>query len=490
MKVTLVYPRVGVLTHPPLGILYIGGVLEREGHQVQIIDPNPGDTGYGTAIEAFGPDLIGLSIMTTDVLRARDMLREIKRRMPGALYMAGGPHVTAAPKETIQFLDLDFAVVGEGEATVPEVCSRTERHESLEGVAGVVYRGRREIITNRARDPVLDLDGLPYPARHLTRFERYLQPPGLIRSLNLKRSTTLMASRGCPFHCIYCASHLTFGRGTRRRSVANVIGEIEHLIDRYAVDGLYFVDDTFTLAREWVFRFCHEVRDRRIELAWAVQARANTIDREMLREIRSAGCRVVEFGVESGSAKVLKALRKGTTPEMLVKAFALCREAGLKTTAFFIVGNPEETEEDIEKTLQLAKRIRPDRSNFYFTTPLPGTELHEMSARHGWHDPSALYSEDWDFTEQPVMKINFTKDELVRIRTRLQNAMLWRNHMKNVRNFRLMAEVIWILLKRPADLMDSVRKLLKTRRAAVLTEFAKRAYEKHRIEKSVGREEG
>jgi len=485
MRISLVYPRVGVLTHPPLGILYVGAVLERDGHDIQIIDPKPQDKRYPEEIEAFHPDLVGVSIMTTDVLAARRMLSKIKPQVPNALYMAGGPHVTATPSDSIDFLGLDFAIIGEGETTTSEVCRRLEHHEPLEGIPGVVYRKDVETKANMGGEPIRNLDNLPYPARHLTNFERYLQPPGIIRSLYLKRSTTVMASRGCPYHCIYCASHLTFGRKTRRRSVENVLSEIEHLINRYGIDGLYFVDDTFTLDRDWVFRFCQELRERHIELAWAVQARANTIDREILREIKSVGCRVVEFGVESGSARVLKALRKGTTPEMLFRAFALCREVGLKTTAFFIVGNPEETNEDIEKTLRLAKKIKADRSNFYFTTPLPGTELNEMSTKNGWHDPEVLYNEDWDFTEQPIMEINFTKQELIRIRTQLQNAMVLRNHIGNIKNLHLMSKMIFVLLRRPVELMHNLKKLLMTRRVAGFTEFAKRAYERYQIERTI-----
>lgn len=485
MKITFVCPRAVDIEYPPLGVLYIAAVLEKEGHSVQILDPFPNTYDFLTEIEAFKPQLVAFSIMTTDLLRARTLIERIKKRFPKAKYAAGGAHVTAQPGESLKYLNLDFVVVGEGEITMKEACQCLENNGSLQGVKGIIYREADKIFANEQREFIRDLDDLPYPARHLIDFNKYLLPPGLIRSFYLKRSTTMITSRGCPYHCIYCSSHLIFGRKIRRRSVDNVIREIEHLIREYRIDGLYFVDDTFTLDHPWVYKFCRELKDRNINLVWACQARANTVSKNLLYEMRSAGCREIEFGVESGSSKVLKTLKKGTNPEMIIKAFALCREVGLKTTAFFMIGNPDETLKDIEETLKLAKQIKANRTKFYFITPFPGTELNSMSTTNRWHDPSVIYDEEWDFTEQPTMEINFSKQELIKIMTRLQNSFFWRDHLAKLRNVCLMSDLLIVLLRHPKELCYNLANLLRSRRINEFVKFSRRIYEKDKTEEYV-----
>lgn len=482
MKATLIYCRIEAENNfiPPLGILYIAAVLERAGHEVQIMDPFGGDYSFLREVEEFAPQLVGLSLVTTQYRRALSLVERLKKGLPGAIFCAGGPHPSALPQRTLEELGLDFVVVGEGEYTMREVCERLEEGESLESVAGIVYRSEDGLITNPPRDLISDLDELPFPARHLVDLESYFRPPGTFRGTFVSRATSVMSSRGCPYQCIFCAAHNIFGRKIRQRSPANVVEEIDHLVRSYGVDHIYFVDDTFTANRKWTLEFCQALRQKDRDVKWGCQVRANTVDDELLMEMKSSGCIWVAVGVESGSEKVLRNIKKGTNPDMIREAFRAIRKAGLMSNATFVVGSPGEERKDIEKTLGLAKEIKADSYNFFFLTPFPGSELYEMALANGWFAEETDFTVNWDIrhTESPVMEINFTADELKRIRARLQNAFLWRNYLSYLKQWHFALEIGLALIKHPEELWKGVRRLIDSGRLDDFLERALQAYRK------------
>ena len=251
MRVTLVNSQVldGNNVVPPLGLMYIAAVLEKAGHKIQIYDADPEfHDSIVNEIKAFNPDLIGLSFLTVGYQRAFNLTKKLKKELPNATYCSGGVHTTVKPTETMNEFGLDFIVVGEGENTIIEVCEKLEKNESLAGVKGVMYREDGKIVDTGRREMIKDLDSIPFPSRHLIDMTPYLKPPGIIRGFATKNQTTIVTSRGCPFKCIYCGSHNIFGRQTRRRSVKNVVDEIEHLHKTYGIKGIYYCDDTFTLS--------------------------------------------------------------------------------------------------------------------------------------------------------------------------------------------------------------------------------------------------
>jgi anaerobic magnesium-protoporphyrin IX monomethyl ester cyclase len=346
-----------------------------------------------------------------------------------------------------------LVVVGEGEYTMSEVCHQLESGGSLQDVAGIVYQTENGIVRNPSRHLISDLDRLPLPARHLVDLESYLRPPGTFRGTFVSRATSAMATRGCPYRCIFCAAHNIFGREVRRRSPENVVAEVDHLVNAYGVDHVYFIDDTFTADRNWTLRFCHLLRERNLEVKWGCQVRANTIDSELLAEMKSSGCVWVAVGVESGSARVLRNIKKGTNPDMIRHAFRAIREVGLISNATFVVGSPGEEQEDIEETLLVAREIKADSYNFFFLTPFPGSELYDMALANGWLVEDVDFTTNWDVrhSESPAMEINFTADELKRIRARLQNAFLWRNYFSYLKQWRFMAQIVLALVNAPSS---------------------------------------
>jgi radical SAM superfamily enzyme YgiQ (UPF0313 family) len=213
--------------------------------------------------------------------------------------------------------------------------------------------------------------------------------------------------------------------------VANVIEEINYLAYDFNIKGLYFNDDTFGLNKEWLMDFCQSLRKMRFKLVWGCQSRADILSKEMLCQMKKAGCIQVDIGAESGSETVLKNLKKDITPKDTEEVFKIARKVGLKTFATFILGCPGETTEDVKKTEELAKKIS-SRVSFLILVPYPGSELFKMAKQNNWlRRPNLFFSEEWanKQSENPVMEINFKAEDLLRIRAELQNMFFLRNNL-------------------------------------------------------------
>jgi len=471
----------------PLGILYIATLLKKKGHSVKVFDPWADDDSFIKEITNFKPDMIGLSFLTTQYRRAKDILSKIKKNLgqstrgQSPFFFAGGIHSTALPEEVLKDLSLDFVVLGEGEETMLEIA----QGKNLTDIPGIAYLENGNFIRNSPRPPIANLDSLPIPDRHLLGYGKYLIPPGPFRGTYCWRAATIISSRGCPYKCIFCGSStLMFGFKTRRRSVKNVIEEISYLYKRYRIDGLYFLDDTFTLAPQWVEEFCENFRKKDFRIKWGVQARVNTVTFKLLKKMKEAGCCQVDYGVESGSDKVLKILKKGTNVEMIKRAFRISHLVGLRPTATFMIGNPGEEREDIRKTLNLAREIKPHHVKFLYLTPFPGTEIFNMARENRWFNPEIDYSNQWSIrqTELPLMEINFTRYELSRIRASLQNRFLFKNYWHYLTNLPFSIRIFLLILSHPKELFHNVKEVMRTRRLDNLLEFSLGLYRKKKME--------
>jgi radical SAM superfamily enzyme YgiQ (UPF0313 family) len=484
MRVTLVNSQVldGNNVVPPLGLMYIAAVLEKAGHNVQLFDADPEfHDSIIKEIKEFQPGLVGLGFLTVGYQRALHLMQKLKKELPDLIYCLGGVHPTVKPLETINEFGADFIVIGEGEDTILEVCDKLEKKESLAGVKGVMYRDSGKIIDNGRRDLIKDLDSIPFPARHLIDMKPYLKPPGIIRGYAEKNQTTVVTSRGCPYKCIYCGSHNIFGRKTRRRSVKNVVDEIDYLHKEYGIKGIYFCDDTFTLRPEWVKEYCEELKRRNLDIKWACQSRVDQTDKDLMALMKKSGLVQLDFGVESGSEKILKVLGKGghgDRTEQIKHSFKLCRELDIRTLATFIIGNPEETREDIEQTFNVAKEIKADYTAFYFLTPYPGTDIYDMAIKNSWLDPKIPFSEIWAHRqpELPLMAITFSKEELRDIRRKLQNHFFARNYLGRSGNINFYSILLSILFRHPKVFINAFGKLLRTKRIDYVVETLNAEY--------------
>ena len=416
-----------------MGILYIGTVLEEAGHQVQLLDIGPRDQGWQAKVRDFNPEIIGLTLVTTQYQRAKEILFDLRQICPGAKYCAGGPHASALPEVTLKDLNLNFVVKGEGEYTMKEICERLSRNKSIEGLKGVYYEQDGQIIFH-GPSPVIDnMDALPIPKRELLPDSLwYLIPPGFIRGSFNWGIATIMSGRGCPFNCIFCASQNIFGRGVRRRSVQNVMKEIRYLKEKYNIKGLFFLDDTFTVNDRWLTEFCLALKGESYRLIWGCQARGDTITEEKLSLMQDAGCVQVDIGAESGNDVILGNLNKNEKVEDLRRGFAITKKLGIKTFASFIIGNPGEGIKEIEDTKKFALEIKPNMAAFCILVPYPGTPLYGLAKKNGWFTKAGEegFSDSWSNkqSETPIMSINLPPEVLVKKRMELENIFLWKNH--------------------------------------------------------------
>ncbi len=463
LKIALVNPRVESYsgTMPPLGLLYIAALLDKNGFNLRIFDICPDDNNDISALISYSPDIIGITILTDYSFRAKQITEIVKKKLPAAFVIIGGVHVTALPCESLIDFSADVGVIGEGEYTMLELCNSLNHDSDWKNISGIVFMDENGKITNTTpREYIDNLDELPLPARYLLNFEEYLIPPGMIRGYWSERATTVMTSRGCPFTCIWCGSQCTFGRKVRYRSIVNVMLELESLIEKYSVDSVWFVDDTFTLKKDRVLEFCDQMQKRKIKLAWGCQAHVKTADLEMFQAMKKAGMVQLDFGVESGSDRVLNYLKKNSDIVSIKKAFALAKKAGIRTCATFMFGSPGEEKEDVLATFKLAREIKPDFTSSFFITPYPGTELMGMALKEGWQIACDRY--DHGLKRRPMLLINFTERELFAIRKDFQGLFALRNFSSCILNIRYLLEGLQILIQYPLGVITGFRAFIKT----------------------------
>lgn len=364
--------------YPPLGLAYIGAVLENEGHIVNILDCkalNLTSVETKEKILEVKPDIVGITAMTSTFggsLEAAKLAKEC-----GNIVVMGGPQLSAYPKETMSYDIIDYGIVGEGEYAMLELVIALERESpnSFSSIKGLVYRKNGEIIVN---EPAIieDIDSLPYPARHLLPMEKYHCV------ITKSPFTTMISSRGCPYQCGFCFKQPS-DKKMRFRNPLSVVDEIEHLIKEYKIKEIMFYDDTITLNREHIEGICNEIINRKIKIGWESPTRINNVDKELLKLMHDSGCIRLRYGVESGDERILKLMRKNITISEVKDVFKWTKQNKIETYAYFIIGYATETPQTINKTIKLAKELNPDWVMFTVATPYPHTHLHMLAQTYG-----------------------------------------------------------------------------------------------------------
>ena len=322
------------------------------------------------------PQMVGLYTTTVSYPVALKLLRGFKRISPEVITVLGGPHVTLLPGEVMAHPEVDYLLMGEADFTLPQLCRELDRTQpDLSGINGLGYRQGEQVIINREYKYIDDLAALPLVQREYTLFEE--EYPGDLLG------GQVMGSRGCPYNCTFCASASIWGHHVRFRSAQGILDELVYLKRRYHIKDFLFWDDTFTVNRKLVQEFCSLLKKANLGLNWACSTRADIISPDMLRALKEAGCKDITLGVESGSDQVLRAMKKKITVDQILRATALIKNFGMKLITCFVVGLPYESGEDIRKTIQIMKKIRPDATNFSTFFPYPGTEAYEETLRQG-----------------------------------------------------------------------------------------------------------
>lgn len=457
MKISLINVQICEANNlvPPLGILAVGSVLEKAGFEVQLVDDDIFLTDITPRILAFNPDVVGISFLTPAYTRAKKIVADLRPKLPNAIFCAGGFHPSILPEQSVKELSLDFCVIGEGEATMLEICQRLANQEDISGVPGICFVGRDGIpVVAPSRNLLDNLDTLPLPATHLLDYETYLRPPGLFRGVAMDRIVTLSTSRGCPFPCSYCGGRKLFHGRVRFRSVSSLQDELDYLVATHHIRGIWIIDECFTLDRERALAIADLIAE--YGLVWGMQTRVDLLDEAMVRHFKKCGCMEINFGVESGVDRVLGFLKKGTTRQAAALAFSWCRDAGMRTTANFMIGSPTETEAEIYETFAFAKQLCASYTIFHITTPLPGTELYDHALTTGLMKEPHEFDDAWVHraSKGPLMTTGIPPERLMKMRASFQNYFFVRNYL-TWRNARFGMHILSTLLWSPAILIQS-----------------------------------
>lgn len=389
MKIALIFPRLKNenFGDPPLGLAYVAAYLKRvSDFKVSILDMaflSMAQVRLRLAKER--PDMAGVYFSTPTYNTAMEAVRAAKEA--GAFVVAGGPHATVSPESLEK--NADAIVMGEGESAFAELARAYAAGNKPEAIKGIWFRDKGRTVKNAAREPLEDLDSLPYPDRGLLDMERYIDNCQYFDCVDIKiRAATMISSRGCPFKCTYCQPTLNklFGRKIRLRSPENIVAEIEEIRNRYAVDAVYLHDDTLTFDRKWVEELCRKLTLRAQGLIWGCNSRADLLDEGLLEIMRKSGLRCLHIGAESASQRIIDEIyAKGIKLLDVRQAVAMAKKKNIRTMCFFMLGAPTETRREIENTISFARGLNLDEAVFNIASPMPGTRLYELAKGLGYH---------------------------------------------------------------------------------------------------------
>lgn len=426
MKILLVQPfkdtGLGFESYPPVGLGYLAGMLIKNNHVVKILDclKDLHDyQGFKNTVNQFSPDLIGINLFSISVPYVEKMIAMVKEQLPKISVVLGGPHVSSLPDTVLKyFTKADYAIRGEGEVPLVGLVNYLESGSvSLNNVAGLIYRSGDKIVMN---EPYFAKDIQEYgiPAWDLIKPQEYFK----FLSMN-GHSAPVFFSRGCPFPCTFCAARVTSGQALRRRGLDHIFKELYFLQEKFDIKRFIIEDEGFGVSKRFIMAFCERVREERFKAKFmmGVGMRLNIIDEELLFSMKESNFeRTIALGIESGSERVLKLMKKKIGLSMVWEKAKLMDKMGFEPTGYFILGYPGETREEMNQTIELAMRLPIREASFTAFQPLPGTEATKLLIEN------KELAQDFDFTTLAPNKIAYapkgmSAQELEQIR---KNAIL------------------------------------------------------------------
>lgn len=385
-KISFREERLGMI--PPVSLLAVAAILENEGVEVDLIDMEAERLDYSETlrrIKDFSPELIGFTVTTLSFHAALGWIEKFK--MDTSLpVLVGGEHLRLYPVETMSYQCIDYCIIGEAELPLPKFIHLFREKKPLSGLKSFGYRENGQLRLDQTTSFVADLDSIPFPARHLIKNERYANI--LTRNKNF---TAMISSRGCPFNCSFCNhNHQPY----RTRSAQNFVDEIEMNLQEFGICEFDIYDSTFTVDQRRVLEICKEIIKRKLKVGFTIRSRVDVVTREMIDNLKSAGCHTIMYGIESSNQDILKLMNKGISLEQVIDTVNYTNECGIQTLGFFLLGYPGETKQTIEDTVRFSLELPLDYALYSVLLPLPETQIYEYYQERGLGDYWAEYTMD------------------------------------------------------------------------------------------------
>ena len=398
---------------PPLGLACLAAVLQDHQVDVRIVDGAISNDYIATVADILSnsPDVVGVTASTVSIHNAAEVARLVKDADESVVTLIGGPHITAVPVATMrQFPQFDIGVIGEAEETLVELLENLGNETRLVSVAGIIYWHNGFDLLTKLRDPIGNLDALPFPAWELlpALAEHYCPPVHTVKQLP---AALLVTSRGCPAKCTFC-DRSVFGHNMRAYSAEYVMKMIRVLYHEYGIREFQFRDDNFLAFRPRLVELCRLLKVENLGISWSLAGRVDMVSPKILRMLADAGCWQIWYGVESGSQRVLNAINKQTNLGVIRRAVQQTKDAGISPCGFFMLGMPTETVDDIKDTIRFSRELPLDEAHFTFFTPMPGSEVYETVTEYGALDADWKRTNCWNpvfvpkgMTEQQLVKL-------------------------------------------------------------------------------------
>lgn len=409
---------------PPFGLGYLATAIRKD-HDVKILDGIKEKLTlekFKNFLEEEKPDIIGIQIFTFQIIGVKDYIETIKNILPNAKIILGGPHPSCSPHNIFDFFPkVDWVFKGEAEIGLAKlldlIAENKTGSEYLSEVPGLVWKKDNQTIIN---PPIFveDLDKLEMPSWDLLQPDTYPLAPhgGFFKNYPI---APIIITRGCPFSCTYCAGYLVSGKKIRHRSVDKVIEEIKVLYHQYGIREIHIEDDNFTFYHNLVYEFCKKLKENHLNITWTCPngVRLDSLTKDLLMIMKEAGLYSISVGIESGSDKILKDMRKNLTKEKIKEKIELIKDCGLEVSGFFIIGYPTETKKDIMETINFAKSLDLKRAGFSLFKPFPGTEATRQLIEKG--ELKEMSDEDWAhfvLADAVYAPPGFTRKEMKKLR--------------------------------------------------------------------------
>ena len=473
-RVFLLFPPVRLaretmkVASSPLGVSYLAAVIRNE-VEVQIMDAvaessyeekmDPVFTWFGSPlseirarIEQFRPDLVGISCIFSSVFPViREVCQEVKKIDPGIWTIIGGSYPTFLAADCLNEPSLDLIALGEGEMTLLSVIRHLREGRPLSEIDGLARKENGKVVITPKTRWIEDLDSIPFPARELLPMKLYPRV-GVPHSLSMtsRNYATMITSRGCPARCIFCSSTRFWGNRYRTRSPDNVLDEIGEMINRWGIDEIQFEDDNMTADRKRAKEIFRGMiaRGYRIKFNHPNGVSLWTLDEELVDLMVEAGCYEMALAYESGCQEVLRQIvKKPVNLEQARKMTRYIRNKKIRTDAFYILGFPGETREQMQETFRFAREMKTDLAYFFIANPLPGTEMHEIAKSRGMLRKDFNF-ENLSYSRSPYHEGIFPAGELERMAGREFIKYSLRSLLRNPRVLlkRFFVDLLW---KRP-----------------------------------------